>query len=59
MTPQEKLQHETIKTALKQAIKSNPNLTVIQKQIVCENINRAAMQADWIIEIARMCGWLK
>ena len=57
MTPQEKPQHETIKTALKQAIQSNPNLTVIQKQIACENIDRAAMQADW--EIARMCGWLR
>ena len=38
---------------------SNQELNLIQKQIACENIDRAAMQADWIIEIARMCGWLR
>lgn len=57
-TPQEQLQHEAIKTLLKQAIQSNPNLTLHQKQIACENIDRAARQADWIVDMMRMCGWL-
>ncbi len=57
MTANELAQHEVIKTALKQAIQSNQEQNPIQKQIACENIDRAAMQADW--EIARMCGWLK
>ncbi len=59
MTTQEKLQHETIKASLKQAIQNNPNLTPDQKQIVCDNIDRAALQVDWILEIAQMCGWMK
>ena len=59
MTTQEKLQLETLKTLLKQAVQSNPNLTVIQKQTVMNNIDRAALQTDWIVDIARMCGWLK
>ena len=59
MTTQEQLQHEAIKDLLKQAIQSNPNLSLYQKQVACENIDRAAMQADWILEIARMCGWLR
>ena len=59
MTTQEKLQLETFKTLLKQAVQSNPNLTVIQKQTVMNNIDRAALQTDWIVDIARACGWLK
>ncbi len=58
MITQEKLRLETFKTLLKQAIQSNPNLTFIQKQTVMNNIDRAALQADWILEIARACGWL-
>ena len=59
MIEQEQIQHEAIKTLLKQAVQSNPDLTPVQKQIACENIDRAALQADWIVEIARACGWLK
>ena len=57
--PHEQLQHEAIKTLLKQAIQNNPNLTHHQKQMVMNNIDLAAMKADWIVEMMKMCGWLK
>ena len=58
-TPQERLQHEAIKNLLKQVIQSNPNLTHHQKQMAMNNIDLAAMNADWIVEMLKMCGWLK
>ena len=58
-TSQEHLKHETIKTLLKQAIQSNSNLTHHQKQMAMNNIDKAAMKADWIVEMMKMCGWLK
>ena len=58
MTEQEHVQHEAIKTLLKQAILSNPNLSVAQKHSAMDNIDRAANQADWITEMLRMCGYL-
>ena len=59
ITEQERVQHETIKAILKQALLSNPNLTDLQKQRAIDNIDRAAQQADWIIEMMRMCGYLR
>ena len=43
---------------LKQAIDTNPNLTMEQRQIVKDNIDIAAQKADWIIDMMRMCGYL-
>ena len=59
MTPNELAQHEAIKKLLKQAIDNNPNLTPMQKLIAKNNIDTAAQQADWIMEMLRMCGYLR
>lgn len=56
---EENAQHEAIKALLKQAIQSNPNLTMQQKQIASMNLDIAAQKADWIIDMMRMCGYLK
>ena len=55
---QEKYEHEAIKAVLKQAIQNNPNLDPFQKKTAMDNIDRAAQQADWIIEMLRMCEYL-
>lgn len=55
---QEKIQHEMIKELLKQAIQKNPNLTDLQKQLAIERIDYAARQADWVMDMMRMCGYL-
>ncbi len=57
MNHTEQLQPETIKNILKQAIQNNPNLTLTEKQLAMERIDQAAMQADWITEMMRMCGY--
>lgn len=59
MTPNEHVQHEAIKTILKQAIMNNSELTPMQKQQACNNIDIAALKADWITEMMKMCGWLR
>ncbi|MBR0308452.1 MAG: hypothetical protein IJH92_06125 [Mogibacterium sp.] len=56
---QESLQHELIKELLKQAIQSNSSLTDSQKQVATHNLDRAAKQADWIVNMMRACGYLK
>lgn len=58
MNCDEQLQHETIKQLLKQSIQNNPQLTALQKQIAMDNIDRAAQQADWIVEMLRKSGYL-
>ena len=59
ITEQERTQHEAIKSILKQAILSNQNLNDYQKQMVKDNIDIAAQQADWIVDMMRMCGYLR
>ena len=59
MTPQELAQHEAIKKLLKQAVENNPNLTQQQKKVAKDNIDTAAQQADWIMDMLRMCGYLR
>ena len=59
MNLNELAQHEAIKVLLKQAVENNPNLTQQQKMIAKNNIDIAAKQADWIIEMLRMCGYLR
>lgn len=58
ITDQERYRNEAIKVLLKQAIQANPNLNSIQKQMVINNIERA-QQADWIVEMMRMSGYLR
>ena len=59
MNLNELAQHEAIKALLKQAVENNPNLTQQQKMIAKNNIDTAAQQADWIMEMLRMCGYLR
>ena len=59
MTANELAQHEAIKVLLMQVVENNPNLTQQQKMIAKNNIDIAAKQADWIIEMLRMCGYLR
>ena len=59
ITEQDRMQREAIKTILKQVLLSDPNLTDYQKQMAIDNIDRAAQQADWIIDMMRMCGYLR
>lgn len=59
MNEQEKLQHEAIKNLLKQEILNNPNLTTFQKQTAIDKLDLAAKQADWILEMLRMCGYVQ
>ena len=59
MNEQETLRNEALKSILKQIIQTNPNLTDFQKQMAMDIIDRAAQQADWIINMMRMCGFLK
>lgn len=59
MNPKELAQHEAIKALFKQAVENNPNLTPAQITIAMNNIDAAAQQADWIMEMLRMCGYLK
>ena len=58
MTPTETAQHEAIKALFKQAIDNNPNLTQQQKMVAKNNIDVAAQQADWIMEMMKLCGYL-
>ena len=59
MTANELAQHEAIKALLKKAVDNNLNLTQQQKMIAKNNIDVAAQQADWIIEMLRICGYLR
>ena len=58
MNQSEQLQHETIKTLLKQSVQNNTNLTFVQKQNACDKIDRAAQQAEWIMDILKICGYI-
>lgn len=58
MNEKEKIEHEIIKNALKMGVLNNPRVSDAQKRQAFENIDRAAMQADWIVEILRKCGYL-
>lgn len=55
----EQSQHEAIKTLLKQAVDNNPTLSELQKHLVKQQIDIAAQQADWVMEILKQCGWLQ
>ena len=59
ITEQERCRNEAIKELLKQAVQANPNLNLNQKQKAVDNIERAAQQADWIVEMMRMSGYLR
>lgn len=59
MNEQEKLQHDAIKYLLKQEILNNPNLSTFQKKTAIDRLDLAAKQADWILEMLKMCGYVQ
>lgn len=59
MSLDEQILHEALKLLLKAAIQSNPKLSDYEKQTTMNSIDRRAMRADWIVEIARQLGWLE
>lgn len=58
MNENERLQHEAVKNALKNAVINNQSLNSLQKQQALNNIDQAAQKADWIVEILRQCGYI-
>lgn len=59
MNENEQIEHELIKNTLKLAIMNNRNLSSFQKQQAVSNIDKAAQQADWIIELIKRCGYIE
>ena len=59
MNQNEQIQHEVIKRLLKQAVQNNSNLSPVQKQMAMDRIDNAAQQADWIMEMLRLCGYIQ
>ena len=58
MNEREMIEHEIIKNALKMGVMNNPSSNTIQKQQALNNIDRAAQQADWFVELMRQCRYI-
>lgn len=58
MNDNEKLEHEAIKNLLKLSILNNANLSPELKKQAMANIDKAALQADWVIGMIRTCGYI-
>lgn len=58
MNEREKLEHEAIKNLLKMSVLNNNSLSIEQKKQAMNNIDQAAQQADWIIYMMKMCGYI-
>ena len=58
MDEKEQIQHELLKNAMKACVLNNHSLNDAQKQIAIHNIDQAAMKADWIVELLKICGYL-
>jgi hypothetical protein len=58
MDERERIQHELLKYAMKASVLSDRNLNDAQKQIAIHNIDQAAKEADWVVELLRVCGYL-
>lgn len=59
MESKEKLEHEAFKCLLKAYVLNNNSLNDFQKKQAMNNIDQAAKQADWIVEILKQCGYIK
>ncbi len=57
MDETDKIEREALKYQLKLAVMNNRNFKAAQKRETCVRIDTAAQQADWIVEIIRMCGY--
>lgn len=55
----EKINQELVKNVLKMSVMNNVSLSQSQKQQAINNIDRAAQQADWVMEVLKMCGYVK
>ena len=55
----EKINHEIVKNVLKMSVMNNVKLSQYQKQQALNNIDMAAQQADWVMEMLKMCGYIK
>ncbi len=51
------IEHEAIKNILKLAVINNKNFGNIENKQICNRIDAAAQQADWIMELLRMAGY--
>lgn len=51
MNSREIIEHEAIKNVIKMGIINNSCLTAVQKQQALDNIDKAAKQADWFVEL--------
>ncbi len=58
MNERELIEHEIIKNALRMGVMNNPSSNAVQKQQALINIDRAAQQADWFVELLRQCGYI-
>lgn len=56
MDANELFEHEIIKKALKMSVMNNVYLSHDQKQLIIDDIERAAQHADWIINTAKQFG---
>ncbi len=54
-----KINHEIVKNVLKMSVMNNVQLSQHQKQQALNNIDMAAQQADWVMEMLKMCGYIK
>ncbi len=59
MDEKERIERETIKNLLKLSIMNNRRFDIAQKQEICNRIDVAAKQADWIVDMMRMCGYIQ
>ncbi len=55
----EQIEHEAVKNVIKMGIINNPYLNETQKRQAINNIDRAAQQADWLIELLRKGGYIE
>ena len=58
MNEREELEHELIKNILKLSVINNQTLTDFQKQQAINNIDQAAQQADWLVEMLKRCEYI-
>ena len=59
MDIQEQAQHEAFKKTIKGFIMNNNNLNFYQKQQAINSIDAVAQEADLLVEMLRMCGFIQ
>jgi len=55
---EKKIEQEVIINVIKMGIMNNQNLSYDQKIQAINNVDRAAKQADWFMELLRKCGYI-